>query len=146
LKRTDASNAGSAQAAKQNAIILFDGVCNLCNASIRFVLARDQRDYFRFAPFQSAAGRSLAAKHNLTTDLSTFFLIERGKVYQRSSAWLEIMRLLGKPWSALYFFRIMPQSIRDWIYDLIGRHRYRLFGRQNSCPVPKRELRWKFLS
>ena len=129
-----------------NAIILYDGVCNLCNASVRFVLARDRKDYFRFASLQSDIGRTLAAQYDLTPDLSTFFLIENGKVYERSLAWLEIMRLLGKPWSAFYLFKVVPGPIRDWVYDLIGRNRYQWFGKQESCPVPKAEWRGKFLA
>ena len=129
-----------------NAIILYDGVCNLCNASVRFVLARDRKDYFRFASLQSDIGTTLAAQYDLAPDLSTFFLIENGKVYERSLAWLEIMRLLGKPWSAFYLFKVVPGPIRDWVYDLIGRNRYQWFGKQESCPVPKAEWRGKFLA
>ena len=128
------------------AIILYDGVCNLCNASVRFVLARDRKDYFRFASLQSDIGRTLAAQYDLAPDLSTFFLIENGKVYERSLAWLEIMRLLGKPWSAFYLLKVVPAPIRDWVYDLIGRNRYQWFGKQESCPVPKAEWRGKFLA
>ena len=127
-------------------IILYDGVCNLCNASVRFVLARDHNDSFRFASLQSEAGRRLAAKYNLTTDLSTFFLIEGGKTYERSDAWLETMRLLGWPWSASHGLRIVPRSVRNWVYDVVGRNRYRWFGKQESCPAPKPESQWKFLS
>lgn len=130
----------------EKAVIVYDGVCNLCNASVRFVLARDNTDHFRFAPLQNEAGKTLAAKHNLTTDLSTFFLIDGDKAYERSDAWLEIMRRLERPWSASYLVKVVPRPVRDWLYDLIGRNRYRLFGKQSSCPVPKRELHWKFLS
>lgn len=131
---------------EKNAIVLYDGVCNLCNASVRFILARDRKDYVRFAPLQSDIGRTLAAKYGFTPDLSTFFLIENGKAYEKSLAWLEIMRLLGTPWSALYLFKVVPAPIRDWAYDLIGRNRYRWFGRQESCPVPKPEWQGKFLA
>ena len=148
MKHSDARKSAPTESARTqgSAVILYDGVCNLCNAAVRFVVARDQKDYFRFAPLQSDAGRTLAAEYNLTTDLSTFFLIEGGKAYERSLAWLEIMRRLGRPWSAFYFLKVVPESIRDWVYDLIRRNRYRWFGRQDSCPVPKAEWRWKFLA
>jgi len=131
---------------QESAIILYDGVCNLCNASVRFVLEHDRKDYFRFAPLQSDIGRTLAAKYDLTPDLSTFFLIDHGKAYEKSLAWLEIVRLLGAPWSALYGLKIVPGPVRDWVYDVIGRNRYRWFGRQDSCPVPKAEWQGKFLA
>jgi predicted DCC family thiol-disulfide oxidoreductase YuxK len=131
---------------EENAIILYDGLCNLCNASVRFVLAHDRHDLFRFVSLQSEAGKNLAAKYNLTTDLSTFFLVESGKTYEKSDAWLETMRLISWPWSALHYFRIVPRSVRDWAYDVVGRNRYHWFGRQDSCPAPKPESRWKFLS
>jgi len=131
---------------QKNAIVLYDGVCNLCNASVRFILERDRKDYFRFASLQSDIGRTLAAKYDLAPDLSTFFLIENGKAYEKSLAWLEIMRLLGAPWSALSLLKAVPAPVRDWVYDLIGRNRYRWFGKQDSCPVPKAEWQGKFLA
>jgi len=146
LRPWDFSELSESAPSEGSAIILYDGVCNLCNASVRFVLARDHNDFFRFASLQSEAGRKLATKYNLTTDLSTFFLIEGGKTYERSDAWLGTMRLLGWPWSASYGLRIVPRSVRNWVYDVVGRNRYRWFGRQESCPAPKPELQRKFLS
>ena len=134
-----------AASSQGHAIILYDGVCNLCNASVRFVLARDRNDCFRFASLQSDIGRALAAQYGLAPDLSTFFLIENGKAYDRSLAWLEIMRRLGTPWSALYRLKAVPEPVRDWVYDLIGRNRYRWFGKQDACPAPKAAWRKKFL-
>lgn len=134
------------EARAEKAVILYDGVCNLCNATVRFVIARDDGDQFRFAPLQSEAGTTLAAKYALTTDLSTFFLIADGEAYERSDAWLEIMRRLGLPWSATYAFKAVPRRIRDWGYDFVGRNRYRWFGKQTACPVPSGEQLGKFLS
>lgn len=131
---------------EEYAIILYDGVCNLCNAAVRFVLAIDHNDVFQFASLQSEAGKKLATKYNLTMDLSTFFLLEEGKTYERSDAWLKILRRVGWPWSAFYSFRLLPRPIRDWFYDVVGRNRYRWFGIQEYCAVPRPELRWKFLS
>ena len=112
------------------AVILYDGVCNLCNASVSFVLAHDNMDHFRFAPLQGEVGSGIAARHGLTPDLSTFFLIEGENALERSDAWLEIMRLLGPPWSASYVLKVVPRAVRDWTYNLIARNRYRWFGRQ----------------
>lgn len=131
---------------RKNAVILFDGVCNLCNASVRFVIARDHNDRFRFAPLQSEAGRQLARHYALPDNLSTFFLIDDGRAYEKSAAWLRIMRLLGRPWSALYFLVIVPRPVRDWIYDFVGRNRYQWFGKLDQCPVPEARWQQKFLS
>lgn len=129
-----------------HAIVLFDGVCNLCGASVRFIIARDRHDRFRFAALQSATGRSIAAEFGISGDLSTFFLIEGGRAYERSDAWLRILRNLGGPWSALNVFIIVPRPIRDWFYDFVGRNRYRWFGKTDYCPTPDPGLQHKFLA
>ena len=131
---------------QKNAIILFDGVCNLCNASVRFVIARDRSDRFRFATLQSEAGRSLAAHYTLPTDLRTFFLIDDGQAYEKSAAWLRIIRLLGMPWLTLYYLVIVPRPVRDWVYDFVGRIRYQWFGKLDQCPLPAPDWQKKFLS
>ncbi len=131
---------------QKNAIVLFDGVCNLCNASVRFIIARDRSDRFRFAPLQSEAGRRLAAHYTLPTDLRAFFLIDDGQAYERSAAWLRIMRLLGMPWLTLYFLVIVPRPVRDWVYDFVGRNRYQWFGKLDQCPLPAPDWQKKFLS
>ncbi len=131
---------------RKKAIILFDGVCNLCNASVRFVISRDRGDRFRFAPLQSEVGRRLAEDHALPEDLRTFFLIVDEQSYEKSAAWLRVMRLLGWPWSALYLLVIVPRPVRDWIYDIVGRNRYKWFGKLDQCPVPAPDWQQKFLS
>ncbi len=131
---------------RKKAIILFDGVCNLCNASVRFVISRDRGDRFRFAPLQSEMGRRLAENHALPEDLRTFFLIDDERSYEKSAAWLRVMSLLGWPWSALYLLVIVPRPVRDWIYDIVGRNRYKWFGKLDQCPVPAPDWQQKFLS
>ncbi|MGH8559100.1 MAG: thiol-disulfide oxidoreductase DCC family protein, partial [Methylococcales bacterium] len=127
-------------------IILFDGVCNLCDASVRFVISHDKHDRFRFAPLQSATGAKIAAKYDIIGELSTFYLIEGGRAYQRSDAWLRIMYDLGGVFSAAYVLYFIPRTFRDWIYDLIGRNRYQWFGKKEYCEVVDPKSLQKFLT
>ena len=105
-----ANTGADPQSEANHAIVLFDGVCNLCDASVRFIVARDRHDRIRFAALQSATGRSIAAEFGISGDLSTFFLIEGGRVYERSDAWLRILRHLDGLWSALNAFIIVPRQ------------------------------------
>ena len=141
-----ANTGADRQTGANHAIVLFDGVCNLCDASVRFIIARDRHDRFRFAALQSRTGRSVAAEFGISGDLGTFFLIEGGRVYERSDAWLRILRHLDGPWPALNAFMIVPRPIRDWFYDFVGRNRYRWFGKKDYCPTPDRGLQHKFLA
>ncbi|RPD39704.1 thiol-disulfide oxidoreductase DCC family protein [Chitinophaga barathri] len=128
------------------AIILFDGVCNFCNASVNFVIRRDRRDRFRFAPLQSATGQDLQAQYQLDpTALSSFVLIDNGKAYTKSAAALRVAKQLGFPVNMLYAFIIIPRFLRDAAYDLIARNRYRWFGKKETCMVPDERVRRKFL-
>ena len=126
--------------------ILFDGVCNLCHASVQFVIVRDRRKRFRFASLQSATGQRLLAEHNATdSGLSSVLLIRDGRLYRQSTAALEIARSLDGLWPLLYGFIVLPRWLRDPVYDFIGRHRYRWFGRKPACPLPDPALRDRFL-
>ena len=129
------------------AIIFFDGVCNLCTGSVRFVINRDKKDLFRFAALQSdAALQQLQPFGGLTDDKpGTVMLLENGQLYHRSTAALRIARQLDKGWPLLYAFIIVPAFIRDFVYDLIAKNRYRIWGKQESCMVPTAELKAKFL-
>ena len=123
-------------------IILFDGVCHLCDRCVRFALARDRDERFHFAPLQSALGRELLEKHGLPTDsLASMVLIDRGRAYTKSSAALRIAGQLGFPWKAGLPFLVVPKILRDAVYGIIARNRYRWFGKRESCMVP--EARWK---
>jgi predicted DCC family thiol-disulfide oxidoreductase YuxK len=126
-------------------IILFDGVCNLCNASVRFVLARDPQEVFRFASLQSDLGKSLIEKHQLPTNLSTIVLIEDKKAWVRSSAALRIARHLNGLWPLLRVFLLIPPPLRNGVYRFIARYRYRWFGRQEACPLPDPAHAHRFL-
>lgn len=126
-------------------VILFDGVCNFCNASINFVIDRDAARRFRFASLQSDFGQQLLAENNRQlTDFDTVLLLRAGKLYEKSDAALEIARYL-KGWSWLYLFRIVPRFIRDFFYDIIAKNRYRLFGKSDSCRIPTPEEKKLFV-
>ena len=116
-------------------VILFDGVCNLCNSSVQFVIRRDRRARFKFAPLQSqgeAAGDSIV-------------LVDNGRRYTRSTAALRIARHLDFPWNLAYALIVVPRPLRDAAYDFIARRRYRWFGRRDVCMTPTPELRSRFL-
>lgn len=127
------------------AIILFDGVCNLCNGAVQFILKRDVQKYFKFASLQSEAGQRLAARHGVDPNgLHSMILIEGDNVYQRSTAVLRIARHL-KGFSFTSIFLSVPTFLRDGVYNFVARRRYRLFGKADECMLPTRELRSRFL-
>jgi predicted DCC family thiol-disulfide oxidoreductase YuxK len=128
-------------------VVLFDGVCNLCNSSVQFILKRDKARRFRFASLQSPAGQALLQKSGLPADhLSSFVLIENDKVFTRSSGALRVSKLLGGGWQIFYYcLWIIPVTIRDKVYDWIARNRYRWFGKREVCWVPTPELKGRFL-
>lgn len=131
----------------ENSVIFFDGVCNLCNGAVQFVIERDPKNRFKFAALQS----DYAAKELSTANLKvqhgdSFVLLENGKVYEQSSAALRVARKLGGLWPLLYGFIIVPLFIRNAIYKFVARNRYKWFGKQESCWVPTPELKSKFYS
>jgi len=126
--------------------VLFDGVCNLCNGSVLFIVARDPEAYFRFAPLQSETGRRLLVESGLIDSPSdSIVLIQDGQGFTRSRAALEIVRRLRFPWSLFYALILIPPFLRDKGYDLIARNRYRWFGKRDVCMTPTPELRSRFL-
>jgi predicted DCC family thiol-disulfide oxidoreductase YuxK len=129
-----------------NSLILFDGVCKFCHASVNFVIKRDKNDHFRFCPIQSAMGQLLMEKHDLLDDqLTSMILVQDGKAYCKSCAALHIARQLAYPWPLLYGFIVLPELLRDGVYDFIGRHRYRWFGKYDHCIVADSTIRDKFI-
>jgi predicted DCC family thiol-disulfide oxidoreductase YuxK len=127
-------------------VVLFDGVCNLCNGSVRFIIERDPHKHFQFAPLQSeAATRLIRASPDSLALPDSIVLIDDGRLYVRSAAALRIARRLRFPWPALWLFMVVPRPIRDRVYDLIARHRYRWFGKSDTCMVPTQEIRDRFL-
>lgn len=128
-------------------IILFDGVCNLCNNSVQFVIKRDKNDVFRYAALQSDVGQQLLKQRHIDTiAVDSIILIEPGVAYYiKSDAALEIAQHLGGLWKLSAIFSWIPATIRNRIYDFVAKNRYKWFGKQESCMIPTPELRAKFL-
>lgn len=130
----------------KNPILLFDGVCNLCNQTVQQVIKADREGIFRFASLQSDFAKEHLKHFNTETEkLETIYLLVDGKIYDRSNAVLEIAKKLGDLWQLFYVFKIVPSFIRDAVYNLISRNRYRWFGKQESCMIPSPELSARFL-
>ena len=128
-------------------IILFDGVCNLCNRSVQFIIRRDKKDTFRFATLQSDIGQQLVRERGIdTSQVDSIILIQpQVAYYVKSDAALRISRSLSGLWPALGVFLWLPSGLRDLFYDLIARNRYKIFGRRDACMIPTPELKKKFL-
>jgi predicted DCC family thiol-disulfide oxidoreductase YuxK len=127
-------------------VILFDGVCNLCNASVQFVIRRDPGDVFRFASLQSPAGRTLLQRHGLPADqLASIVLVDGDRCLVKSDAALRIARALRWPWPLLGAASIVPRTIRDRVYEYVARNRYRWFGKRDSCSLPTGAVAHRFL-
>lgn len=117
-------------------ILLFDGICNLCNWAVRFVVERDGRGQFRFASLQSQTARRLLAVHGLAgAEVESVVLIEGEKIYIKSEALLRVMRSLSGGWPLLYGLIVIPRRLRDGVYDWLARNRYRWFGVSDSCEI-----------
>lgn len=132
---------------KKRKIILFDGICNLCNGSVIFILKREKKPIFQFASIQSEAGQEILEWCGLPSGYSQAVVyIENGNVYRGSTAALKIGQVLRFPWSLLSSAGfIVPKLIRDWIYNQIAQHRYQWFGRRDVCMVPTERLKARFL-
>ncbi len=127
-------------------IVLFDGVCNFCNASVNFIMKRDKYDRFRFTALQSETGLELQKKFNIDpSDLSSFILIEGNRFYRKTTAALRVGKALGFPWNLGYVFIIIPPFIRNIAYNIIARYRYKWFGKKETCRVPAPEEKEKFI-
>jgi predicted DCC family thiol-disulfide oxidoreductase YuxK len=128
-------------------IILFDGVCNLCNASVDFIITRDAKDQFRFGGLQELEGQKILSKFNVPpTYLDSLVLIEKDKIFFRSTAALRIAKKLRGLWSFFFVFILIPTPLRDWIYNWIGKNRYRWFGKKSNCRIPTDAEKEKFLN
>ncbi len=128
-------------------IILFDGVCNLCNNAINFVIKRDKNDVFRYASLQSEIGKELIAERNIDISKIDSILLIDPKIayYHKSTAALQISKQLSGIYPLLSVFLVVPQSLRDWIYDIIAKNRYKWFGKKESCMIPTPELKALFI-
>jgi predicted DCC family thiol-disulfide oxidoreductase YuxK len=132
---------------ENKAIVLFDGVCNLCNTWVQRIIKNDAHDYFRFASLQSDIGKSILKQYqvSLPSNIESVILIESGKAYFYSTAALRIAGKLSGAYKLLYPLLIFPSVLRDGVYKLIARNRYRWWGKQESCMLPSEKLKSKFL-
>jgi len=140
---------------KSEAVVLFDGVCNLCNASINFIIDNDSKGYFKFASLQSTEAEAYLEKCALAGSrgevqkgpdyLSSVVLYENGRCYRESTAVLRIAKKLRRGWPLLYGLMLIPEPVRNVIYHWVARNRYRWFGKQDACRLPSPELRTRFL-
>ena len=126
-------------------LVLYDGVCGLCNHTVQFLLKRDRAEALRFAPLQGETISELRNRHPIPDDLSTFVLLDDGEMYLRSSAFVRLVRYLPYPWKLFRIAWIIPRPIRDLLYRLVARYRYRLFGEKDACSIPDPSVRHRFL-
>ena len=128
-------------------IIIFDGVCNFCHRSVNFIIKYDHDDKFIFVPMQSPIAQKLIAKYHFETyQCDSLILIKNEISYTRSDAIIQIIRELDGYWRMIVILNIIPKPIRDYFYTLFSKHRYRLFGKKENCPIPNAEVRNKFLN
>jgi predicted DCC family thiol-disulfide oxidoreductase YuxK len=130
----------------QYSIIYFDGVCNLCNASVDFIIKRDSKKQFRYASLQSEAGQKILADNQFNKDdYDSFILHHKGKTYIKSTAALKVALIIGFPLNLMGIFLIIPPIVRNWVYEWIAANRYKWFGKKETCRLPSKEERALFL-
>ncbi|NMH88105.1 thiol-disulfide oxidoreductase DCC family protein [Flavivirga algicola] len=132
---------------KHKKLILFDGVCNLCNSSVQYVIKHDKKNVFMFAALQSEIGQNLIKRFNIDTEKTDSILLytPENSLVSKSTAALKIASHLGFPQSLMGIFFIIPPFIRNWVYDYIAKNRYKWYGKKDACMIPTPELRSKFL-
>lgn len=127
-------------------IILFDGICNLCNSAVQFIIKRDKNNHFLFASLQSDVAQELLLHFKLkNSDFDSIILIDNGKLFTKSTASLQISKKLDGLWKYLYILIIIPEFIRDFFYTLLSQNRYKWFGKKDSCMIPNRRIKNRFL-
>lgn len=127
-------------------ILLFDGVCNLCNGSVQFLIKNDIAGIFKFASLQSPAGEKLLAENGLADNhMQSFVYLKNNIIFTKSDAALEVAKTLGGGWKLFYVFKIIPRRIRDYVYNVIATNRYKWFGKKDECMVPTPHLKTRFL-
>jgi predicted DCC family thiol-disulfide oxidoreductase YuxK len=127
-------------------VILFDGVCNMCNAFVRFVIKRDKHKIYQFASLQSKYGTALLTHFNLSSEnLKTVILFDGERIFTRSDASIKVISSLGGIWKTVLVFKIVPRFIRNGIYNLLAKNRYAIFGKSDQCSVPTEDVKDRFL-
>jgi len=138
---------GADRALSGSPVILFDGVCNLCNGSVLFIIKRDAQSKLRFASLQSEYGAEQMKRFNLPPSaLNSVLLIKNGQLFQKSSAALEIVLMLDGLWPGMYAFKVVPIFMRDFVYDWIAKNRYRWFGKKDECMIPTPQMKARFVN
>jgi len=138
---------GADRALNNEPVVLFDGVCNLCNGSVTFIIRRDHTLKLKFASLQSEFGQEQMRRFNLPiSSLNSVFLIKDGRLFQKSNAALEIARMLDGLWPVFYVFKIVPKFMRDFIYDWIAENRYWWFGKKEECMIPTPDMKTRFVN
>lgn len=130
-------------------LILFDGVCNLCNSSVLYVIKRDKKDKFLFAPLQSEIGKTIIKKFNIDTEETDSILLynpNKDSLTYKSTAALLVAKQLGLPTNVLAIFIIIPAFIRNWVYNFIAKNRYKWYGKKDACMIPTPKLQSKFIA
>ncbi|WP_159023414.1 thiol-disulfide oxidoreductase DCC family protein [Formosa sp. L2A11] len=132
---------------KNEELVLFDGVCNLCDHSVQFIIKHDKKNRFRFTTLQGKTAQPIIKSFNIDTDKTDSILLytPNNKLYTKSSAALKIASKLSFPICALAIFLIIPKFIRDAVYDYIARNRYQWYGKKEACMIPTKALKNKFL-
>lgn len=127
-------------------VILFDGVCKLCNGWSKFIINIDTQQHFKLCSVQSPEGQKILRYFNMPTDhFDTMLYVEGNQYFDKSDAFLNVINKLGWPWRLLYILKIIPKRIRNWLYDRIALNRYNLFGKYDSCMLPTKENENRFL-
>ena len=128
-------------------LILFDGVCNLCNSSVQFIIKHDTEKKFLFASLQSEIGQAVLKHFELdTTDFNTFILVENYQAYTKSTGVLRVIKQFSGLWKFLYIFIAIPSPIRDFFYTFVSQNRYKIFGKKDHCMIPSPDLKSRFLN
>lgn len=127
-------------------LVLFDGECNFCNGAVNFIIRNDARKVFQFAPMQSDIGGELRKRFGIGDEVDSIILIDGDKAYTHSTAALRITRRMGSIWPLAYGLVVIPAVVRDVLYGLFAKYRYRLFGRRDACMLPTPDIRERFLS
>jgi predicted DCC family thiol-disulfide oxidoreductase YuxK len=133
---------------KDKELILFDGVCNLCNSSVLFVIKRDKKNKFLFAPLQGDVGKTITKHFKIDTELVDSIILyspTKEKIYYKSTAALKVAKQLNFPTKLMALFLIIPAFIRNWVYDYVAKNRYKWYGKKDACMIPTPELKAKFL-
>lgn len=127
-------------------VILFDGMCNFCDWNVQFIIKHDQKGFFKFASLQSNSGKKLIEMYDIPKDINSLILIENNQYYSKSTAALKICKNLTSIWKLFYIFILIPKPVRDTVYSIIAKHRYKWFGKKTACSIPSPQIRRRFFS